>query len=299
MYAIVGASGNSGSVVAETLLAGGEKVRVIGRDPRHLAHLTSKGAQALTADVTDAGALAKAFEGATGVYALLPPNIGAADVRAYQERAAEALVSAIQKASVRKVVLLSSVGADKSSKVGPVVGLYNFEQKLNGIKGLNAIYLRAGYFMENLLPQISVIQNFGFIGGPVRPDLSLPLIATRDIGSTAAELLKSDFTGKQTRELLGQRNLNYTEAASIIGKAIGQPDLTYKQMPPQQIKPALTQMGMSPGMADLLLEMAEALNSGHMAPLETRSPRNTTATSFEEFVAEVFVPRFQGKATHA
>lgn len=299
MYAIIGASGNSGSVVAETLLAGGEKVRVIGRDPKHLARLTSKGGQAFTADVTDAGALAKAFEGADAVYAMLPPNPGAADVRAYQDRAASAQASAIQKASVRKVVLLSSVGADKSSKVGPVVGLYNFEQKLSGIQGLNAIYLRAGYFMENLLPQTSVIQSFGFVGGPLRPDLSVPMIATRDIGAVAAELLKSDFTGKQTRELLGPRNLTYSEAAKIIGKAIGKPDLAYQQLPPQQLKPALTQMGMSPSMADLLLEMSEALNSGHMAPLEPRSARNTTPTSLERFVAEVFVPRFQGQAARA
>jgi hypothetical protein len=49
-------------------------------------------------------------------------------------------------------------------------------------------------------------------------------------------------------------------------------------------------------MADLLLEMAEALNSGHMVALERRSAGNTTPTSIETFVAEEFVPRFQGKA---
>ncbi|HEV2493086.1 MAG TPA: NmrA family NAD(P)-binding protein [Terriglobia bacterium] len=300
MYAITGATGNTGSVIAEKLLARGEKVRVIGRDAKRLARFVSKGAEAFAADVTDAAQLTKAFDGATAVYAIIPPNMAATDVRAYQERVSDAIAAAIKQASVPEAVVLSSVGADKAGKVGPVVGLHNLEQKLNGIRGLDAVYLRAGYFMENLLPQVSVIQNFGMLGGPVRADLRLPMIATRDIGASAAELLlKADFTGKQARELLGQRDVTYTEVASTIGKAIGKPSLSYIQLPPAQLKPALVQMGMSSSMADLLLEMAEALNSGYMVALEPRSERNTTPTSIETFVAQEFVPRFQGKAARA
>ena len=300
MFAITGATGNTGAVVAEKLLAQGEKVRVIGRDAGRLARLTQKGAEAFTADITDAAALARAFERAGAVYALLPPNIGAPDVRAYQEGVSDALASALKQASVTHAVVLSSIGAEKPEKTGPVVGLHNLEQKLNAIAGLNAVYLRAGYFMENLLPQVEVIRNFGIAAGPVRADLKLPMIATRDIGALAAEILRPrDFSGTQVRELLGQRDLDYTEAASVIGKAIGKPNLVYSQLPPEQLKPALTQIGMSPNMADLLLEMAQALNSGYMVALEPRSERNTTPTSFETFVAEEFVPRSQAKAARA
>jgi hypothetical protein len=56
------------------------------------------------------------------------------------------------------------------------------------------------------------------------------------------------------------------------------------------------QMGMSQNMASLLVEMSGALNSGHMRPLEPRSPRNTTPTSCETFVAEVFAPAFRQQA---
>ena len=87
--------------------------------------------------------------------------------------------------------------------------------------------------------------------------------------------------------------MDYKQAASVIGNAIGKPGLAYVQLPPQQLKVALTQMGMSANMADLLLELAEALNSGHMVALERRSATNTTPTSIETFVAEEFVPRFQ------
>jgi len=300
MYAITGATGNTGSVIATKLLARGKKVRVIGRDARRLDDFVRKGAEAFVTDVTDVEALTKAFTGAEAAYAMIPPNLGAPDVSAYQERVSDAMVAAITMAGVRQVALLSSVGADKPQKTGPVVGLYNFEQKLNGVAGLNAVYIRAGYFMQNTLPQIGVIQNFGLLGGPLRADLAVSMIAARDIGDWAAEeLLRLNFSGKQARELLGQRDLNYKEVASVIGQAIGRPSLSYSQFPPALLKPALLQSGMSSNMADLILEMSEALNSGYMAPLEARSTQNTTPTSFDTFVAEEFVPRFKGKAAGA
>jgi uncharacterized protein YbjT (DUF2867 family) len=160
--------------------------------------------------------------------------------------------------------------------------------------------MRAGYFMENILPQVNVIPSVGSMAGPVRSDLALPMIATRDIGAFAAEALsRRDFQGKQRRELLGARDVTYTQVARVVGAAIGKSDLTYKQLPAAPLKPALTQMGMSPNMADLLIEMAEALNSGHMRPLEPRSSQNTTPTTIETFVAEVFVPAYRAKAARA
>lgn len=299
MYVITGATGNTGSVVAEKLLAKGKKVRVVGRDAKRLERFTQKGADTFVADVTDPDALTKAFSGAKAVYAMIPPNMNSPDVRAYQERVNDALVTAIE-GGVRHAVVLSSFGADKPDRTGPVVGLHNLEKQFDEITGLNALYLRAGYFMENILPQVGVIQAFGYMAGPVRPDLPLPMIATRDIGAAAAEVLsKLDFDGKRPRELQGARDVAYMDVTNIVGAAIGKPDLAYKQVPAAQLKPALTQMGMSSNMADLLLEMADALNSGHMKPLEPRSPENTTPTTLETFVAEVFVPAYRGKAARA
>jgi uncharacterized protein YbjT (DUF2867 family) len=300
LFAITGASGNTGSVVANALLGQGEKVRVIGRDAGRLAALVQKGAESFIADVADAAALTRAFDGAQGVYLMLPPNPAAPDVRSAQETASDAIAAALTKAAVPRAVVLSSIGADKPQKTGPVIGLHNLEQKLNGIAGLNAVYLRAAYFMGNLLPQVQVIRSFGKIAGPLRPDLRVPMIATRDIGARAAAILqKRDFNGKHARELLGQRDLDYREAASVIGKAIGRPDLEYLQMPQEQLRPVLIQMGMSASMTDLLLEMSEALNSGYMRALEPRSAENSMPTSIETFVAEEFVPVFSAKSAGA
>jgi uncharacterized protein YbjT (DUF2867 family) len=123
------------------------------------------------------------------------------------------------------------------------------------------------------------------------------MIASRDIGAVAAEeLLAKNFPGKQTRELHGQRDIDMTEATRIIGKAIGKTDLAYAQAPDEQFRAALMQMGMSSNMASLIVEMAHALNNGYMHPLEPRSQRTTTPTSYETFVAEEFLPAFQQSA---
>jgi len=300
MYVILGAAGNTGGVVADKLLAKGQEVRVLGRDAKRLERFIKRGAEAVVADATDAASLEKAFSGAQAVYALIPPNVSAPDVLAYQERVSNALAAALEKSNVPHAVILSSYGAEKPDKTGPVVGLHHLEQKLNAIARLNVLYLRAGYFMENLLPQAGVIRNMGFMGGPVRADLPLPMIATRDIGAAAAEaLLKLDFQGTSTRELLGARDVSYAEVAQIVGAAIAKPGLAYQQVPAVALRPILTQMGMSASFVDLLLEMTDALNSGYMKALEPRSPANTTPTTVETFIAEVFAPVFRGQAASA
>jgi len=300
MYVVIGATGHTGGVVAEKLLAKREKVRVVGRDERRLEGLKQQGGEAFVGDVTDANAMARAFSGADAAYLMIPPNISSPNVRAYMERVSEAFASSLEKNGVRYAVVLSSFGAEKPDKTGPILGLHSLEQRLEAIPGLNVLFLRAGYFMENILPQVGIIQSLGRMAGPVRADLPLPLIATRDIGAAAAELLeRRDFQGKQRRELLGARDVSYAQVAKVVGAAIGKPDLTYLQAPAAQIKPALMQMGMSANMADLLLEMSEGLNSGHIRPLEPRSAQNTTPTSIETFVSEVFVPAYRTKAARA
>src|ERR1039458_2902043 len=118
MYAITGATGNTGRVIAEKLLAQGQKVRVIGRDAGRLGPLVQKGAEAFVVDVADAASLTKALIGAKAVYAMIPPNNAASDMRAYQERVSDSLVAATKNAGVEYAVTLSSIGADKPDKTG-------------------------------------------------------------------------------------------------------------------------------------------------------------------------------------
>jgi hypothetical protein len=126
------------------------------------------------------------------------------------------------------------------------------------------------------------------------------MIATRDVGDYAAQrLLHLDFSGKQTRELLGERDLSMTEVTAVIARGIGKPDLRYQQFPYEQVQHALTDLGVPPAGAALYVEMYKAINEKVVVPLEPRSPENTTSTSFESFVQDVFVPAYRRKASQA
>lgn len=300
MYAILGATGHTGSVIVNKLLDKGKKVRVFGREIKKLDPFARRGAEMATGDVTDSGKLSQVFAGAEAVYAMVPPSMTEKDFRAYQDQVTESIATAIEAAGIKNAVVLSSIGADKQEKTGPVTGLHNLETRLGKIKNLNALFLRAGYFMENTLAQVGIIKNFGMLAGPVRADLPLPLIATHDIGEYAADaLLALDFQGQQTQELQGPRDASYNEIARIVGAAIGKPALAYVQLPNEQVIQAMMSMGMSKDLASLICEMADALNSGHMKALEPRSAKNTTPTSFEKFVEQVFLPAYSGKAVSA
>jgi uncharacterized protein YbjT (DUF2867 family) len=296
MYVILGASGNTGSVIANSLLLKGEKVRVVGRDAGRLQRFVDKGAEAFTADLSDAAAITKAFSGARAAYLLLPP----VKSREVQERESDAIAKAVKESGLRYAVHLSSYGAQVPENTGPLVGLHASEEKLNAISGLSALHLRAGYFMENNLAAIGMIHGMGLVGNALLPDVKLPMIATRDVGNYAAQrLLHLDFSGKQTRELLGERDLSMTEVTAVIARGIGKPDLRYQQLSYDQVQQALIDLGVPPKGAALYVEMYKAINEQVVVPLEPRSPENTTPTSFESFVQDVFVAVYRGKTSNA
>ncbi|HXN74555.1 MAG TPA: NmrA family NAD(P)-binding protein [Candidatus Acidoferrales bacterium] len=300
MIVIVGATGHTGRPAAEALLASGEKVRVIGRDAKRLEVFTKKGADAFVGNVEDVASMTKAFEGATAVYLVLPEDISQQDLRAHQELVSDCYAAAVANARVPYVVNLSSIGAQHAEKTGPIVGLHNQEEKLNRIAGLNVLHLRAAYFMENLLMSIPPLRSMGMLPGGLTSDMPMPWIATKDIGEYAATRLAArDFSGSSTQELHGQRDISMKEAASIVGKSIGKPNLGYMQVPFMMLEPALVQMGLPKKTATLLIEMWKGANAGLIVPQEQRSAKNTTPTTIESFVTEVFAPAYLGKTAGA
>lgn len=300
MYVILGATGRIGSVIANTLLAKGEKVRVVGRSSGKLQPFVDKGAVPFPADVRDAGALSKAFSGARAAFLMVPPDPTAQDYRAQSEQTSDALASAVQESGLKYAVNLSSIGAQVESGTGPISGLHSAEKKLNRIASLHVLHLRPAYFMENELQGIEIIKNFGIFGSALKPELKLPMIATRDIGAYAAErLLKLDFSGKSTQELLGAGELKRTEVTAIIGRAIGKPELSYVQFPYAQVEQVLQQNGIAAKTARQFIEMYQAFNDGIVVAEEPRTAGNTTPTTFEQFAREVFAPAFRGRSASA
>ena len=286
MISVMGATGHVGGEIARRLLGAGEKVRALGRSRETLAAI--KGAEALAGDAADAAYLANAFRGADAVFTLLPPDLHSADYRGLQDRQGEAIAKAVRDAGVRNVVFLSSVGAEQPSGTGPIAGLHAQEERLRALAGTNVLVLRPGFFFENFYGSLPVIKHQGVMGDAVGPDVSLPMIATRDIAAAAADALRArDFRGFAVRELLGPRDLTHAEAARVIGAAIGRPDLPYVQLSDEDMVGALVGAGLSPNVSSLYVEMSRAFNEGRVRSLEGRKPSNTTPTRFEDFATEL------------
>jgi uncharacterized protein YbjT (DUF2867 family) len=214
-------------------------------------------------------------------------------LRAHQECVSACYASAITDAHVRFVVNLSSIGAQHAQNTGPIVGLHNQEQKLNRVAGLNVLHLRAAYFMENLFMSIAPVRSTGTLPGGLRADAAMPWIATKDIGEYAASRLAArDFSGSSVQELHGQRDISMQEAASIVGNAINKPNLAYMHVPSTVLGQVIVEMGLPKKTAELLIEMWDGANAGLIVPQEVRSAKNTTPTTLESFVTEVFAPAY-------
>lgn len=295
MIAILGATGNVGGKIAESLIKKGESVRLIARSSDRLRRFVGKQAVAFAGDANDTEFLVKAFKGVDAVFTLIPPNLATANFMLYADKIGESIARAIELAKVKSVVNLSSVGAELAGGTGPIKGLHNMEERLNRIKGLNVLHLRPAFFMENLLWSIDLIRSKGINGDSIRGELKIPMIATRDIAAYAADhLVKKDFSGSSVRYLLGQRDLGMIEATEIIGRKIDKPGMSYVMFPYDEAEKGMVAMGLSSDISRLYIEMSKAFNEGRIV-FEKRTKENTTSTSFEAFCDEVFVPKYMQK----
>lgn len=285
MYAITGATGNTGKAIAEALLSKGKKVRVIGRSEERLKPLVDRGAEPFVGSVDDPVAMTDAFSGAKAVYLLIPPIYWAGDGRAFSNTVSESYATAIKNAQVRYVVSLSSAYAH-TAEFSPVQGLHDHEQRLNRLEHVNVVHLRPGVFMENLYWSIPTIKQQGILISAYKADVPLPMIATKDIAAEATALLHSlDFSGKSIRALLGQRDVSMAQTAKILGDAIGR-DLAYVQVAYEDIEQGMVKAGFSRDFARRIVSAQQGANEGRMPVCEPRSKKNTTPTSIEEFAKQ-------------
>jgi len=284
MFVITGATGNTGKIIATRLLEAGKSVKLIGRDPEKANDLITKGAEFAKGSLDDVEFLTTAFEGAAAVYAMIPPAYREPDFYGFQTKTVDTLATAIKNSGVKYAVSLSSLGAQLSEDTGVVFGLHYMEEEFNKIEGLNVLHLRPTFFMENLFGQIPLIKESGIMGSPVLANIKMPMIATVDIGNYGAErLLKLDFTGKSAQYLLGERDLTYPEIASILGKAIGKPNLSYIEFPFEGMIASMVQMGVGESMANRMALFLQVANTGRITEGVIRDEESTTPTSIEEF----------------
>jgi uncharacterized protein YbjT (DUF2867 family) len=287
-YAVLGATGNTGRPITLGLLAKGNKVKIVSRNAHKASDLVAQGAEVIVGESNDVATLKKVFNGAEAAYVLIPAAYTSTDFTMTQLSYTNAIADALRGSSVKYVVTLSSVGAHLPMGAGVVQGLQKMEQILNDIVGIHILHLRATYFLENGLNMAGMIKHMGMMGSPVRSDLKVPMVATKDIAAKAlAHLLALDFTGKTHEYVLGAKEYTYNEIASIYGKAIGKPDLKYVQFPYAEAKKGMMGAGMSENVADRMNEFVKTMNDGKILEEVKRTPSNTTPTTAEEF-SQVF-----------
>jgi len=220
MFAITGITGNVGGVVAQTLLAAGQPVRAVVRDAAKGEAWTQLGCELLQADINNATTLAKAFEGAEGVFILVPPNFDPSPGFSEAHATAASLKAAIEAANPGKVVYLSTIGA-QATHTNLLSQHTIIEQALQQLSA-PVTFLRPGWFMENSSWDVAPAHESGVIPSFLQPlDKPVPMVATSDIGRVAAELLQEKWTTHRVVELEGPRRITPQEIAATFTSLIG------------------------------------------------------------------------------
>jgi NAD(P)H dehydrogenase (quinone) len=261
MYAVMGITGNVGGAVARTLLAKGEKVRGIVRNPEKAAEWQKLGAELFKADYDDVDALTAAFTGVAGVFVMVPPNFAPAPGFAETKTTLKVLHEALSRALPPKAVYLSSIGAEQASGLGLITSSHLLEETMGDLPFSQA-FLRPGWFFENSAGDVASARNEGKIRFQLHPlDRKFPLVATADIGNVGAETLPQSWTGIRHIEVAGPEGYSPLDIADAFADAVGIP-VEAIAVPREQWETLWVSQGMPEGRTAPRAEMVEGFNSG-------------------------------------
>jgi uncharacterized protein YbjT (DUF2867 family) len=279
MFVVTGATGNTGSAVADTLLQQGKQVKVVLRDRSKADEWKAKGAQVAMADLGDSAALAAALKGAEGAYILVPPLYGADDYLAAMAKLSDAIARGIKDSGVPHSVMLSSVGAQHTNGTGPIRNLHYGESVIPQAAP-NATVLRAAYFIENYAPVLGAATGGSVLPSFFPADFRLPMNSTLDIGRIAADLLLHPAKGYRLVEMSGPVDYSPADIAAALTTLLAKP-VKVLELPLAAVVPEFTKMGMSEGISKLFAEMYAGILSGHVAAEGTGEHRRGTVTAQE------------------
>lgn len=264
MYVVTGVTGRTGRVVADRLLERGEAVRVVLRDASKAKAWRERGAEVAMADLADTSAMTAAFVGATGAYLVKPPGYDREDLFEHAQATTDAVAEAARRAGVPKLVLLSSIGADRESGVGVIATNRMAEQRLSTL-GIPVAFLRAAYFMENWARVIEPAKVDGVLPSLLSPtDRAIPMVATEDIGASAADIIGQSWEGIRIVDLDGPRAYSPDDVAAAFAKVLGRA-VSAVAIDEAQWAGVLARQPFSRTAIEGFITMNRALNSGHIA----------------------------------
>ena len=220
MYAITGITGKVGGALAANLLAAGLPVRAVVRDASKGAVWAERGCEIALADMNDRAALAAAFAGTEAAFILPPSEFDPAPGYVQARATIDAIVAALIAGRPRKVLCLSTIGAD-ATQDNLLTQRTLLEQALSALP-IPVTFLRPGWFLENALWDVASAREDGVIHSFLAPlDKSFPMVATKDIGTLAARLIQENWKGQRVVELEGPRRVSPNDLAAAFAKALG------------------------------------------------------------------------------
>jgi uncharacterized protein YbjT (DUF2867 family) len=256
-----GSLGNVSKPLVRMLIEAGHEVTVITSNPDRGDAIGALGATAAVGSVTDPGFLTQAFKGADAVYTMTPPAMGSEHIIENIANAGQAYAQAIKAAGIKRVVMLSSIGAHAPEGTGPVKAVHQVEQIFQQLSGVNLTMLRAGFFYYNFFRDIPMIRNMNIIGNNYNGDVRLALAHPGDIAAALAGELQNKGNGIDVKYLVSDVSTG-NEVAAILGQAIGKPELPWVEVPDEQLKQGMLSAGLPSELAELLTELGQGIRAG-------------------------------------
>ncbi|MBN8823927.1 MULTISPECIES: NAD(P)H-binding protein [unclassified Spirosoma] len=282
---ITGSLGHIGKPLTEELVQKDHVVTVISSKPDRQEAITSLGATAAIGSLDDVDFLTATLTGADAVFAMVPPNVAETDVVIYYRRISQNYVQAIQKAGVKRVVLLSSYGAHLTQDTGFILGAHHAELLLNQLEDVAITHLRAGYFYYNLFSFIGMIKEAGLMGANYGGDDQIGLVSPADIAAVAAEELVKPATGKTIRYVVSD-DRTASEIAQVLGSAIGKPDLQWLVFTSEQMREGMKQRGLPTHIIENFVELGASLHSGALLDDYNQHKPTLRKVKLEAFATE-------------
>jgi len=222
MYAITGVTGKVGGATARALLAAGQSVRAVVRNVDKGQVWRNLGCEVALATIEDAASLSAAFQGAEAVFVLVAPNFDPSPEFSEAREIGKALHSALAAARPKRVVYLSTIGAQ--AREMNLLTQHSIIEEAIGNLPIPITFLRPAWFMENCRWDVAPARETGVVPSFLQPlDKPVPMVATADIGKLAAGLLQEKWEGHRVIELEGPTRLTPNQIATTLAKLLGKP----------------------------------------------------------------------------
>ena len=227
--ALTGVSGIIGRKIVE-ILKPSHNCTIVTRGNHKSSCLEEQGAQIRHGSLENTSLLTEIFQQCDTALVMMiaPPQLEVTG--AFQRRTAESIFTALKDSKVRQIIHLSCIGAGRPDKTGVITGSYELERMLNWLNTSTILHLRPAFFMEALFQHLFYSAQKNMIQSALAPDILLPIVSTSDVAEIITRNLQNpDFSGQTIQHIIGPEELTMTQMAAIIGEAIGNHDLAYRQ----------------------------------------------------------------------